>query len=277
MQFWSIVFVGDSLLQVNRNYRRQGSRCVIEWRLWSRVENLIPRTIQPPARIFAMDKERAWKGVERTSQVSGAVFTAIGAYYAAATYYGWNGPSAVQSPAPSPSAGGLTMPSLWWWLIIAVGIVLIVTGWAMMIARRRERRRQTIRESGPSVAPAKPIGFEFFPDRDSLTTHGSLGKRLANSSKVDAIWTVGIKFYDEGENLHVVKRLLLPNPSGEAIKYLTGTVEREKSTEYIVEATRKAKANDARVRWYDNFSFHSVMLVDTDQPTGWMHIESVFP
>ena len=122
-------------------------------------------------------------------------------------------------------------------------------------------------------------GFEFFPDREALRhySHGSLAKRFANVTSVSAIWPVGRNFYDEGENLSVVKELLLPNPGGRAIKYLVQTVDREDATEFIKATTLKARKNGAKVKWYDHFIFHSIILADTDRPTGWMHIESVLP
>jgi hypothetical protein len=124
-------------------------------------------------------------------------------------------------------------------------------------------------------------GFEFFPDREALRhySHGSLARRFANANvtSVSAIWPVGRNFYDEGENLSVVKELLLPNPTGRAIKYLVQTAERQDATEFIKATTLNARKNGAKVKWYDHFIFHSIILADTDKPSGWMHIESALP
>jgi hypothetical protein len=124
----------------------------------------------------------------------------------------------------------------------------------------------------------KTGGLQFFPDRLSLhLDHGSLAARFANVSAVSAMLVVGDRFYDVGENIAVVKELLLPNPEGEALKYLLRTVGREYAKDRIREVTNIAKKAGAKVKWYDNFVFHSLILVDVDKPSGWMHVEMVLP
>jgi hypothetical protein len=121
-------------------------------------------------------------------------------------------------------------------------------------------------------------GFEFFPDRNTLNrVHGTLADRFAHVSSVSAIWVVGSKFYHAQTNAGVVKRLLLPNPDGDIIKYHAGTVEHAMTMTLIREATELARTSGAKVRWYDNFIFHSIILADVDEPSGWIHVESVLP
>jgi hypothetical protein len=147
--------------------------------------------------------------------------------------------------------------------------------------RRIERRAGSelatskVPDSRPSAPPA---GFGFFSDRDELArAYGNLAKRFEGHTNVSALWVIGIKFYDDGENLGVIKKLLLPNPNNDALKYLVNTVQRKRSAEFIKDVTKRAKANGTRVRWYDNFIFHSIILADVDKPEGWMHVESVLP
>jgi hypothetical protein len=93
----------------------------------------------------------------------------------------------------------------------------------------------------------KSGGFEFFPDRGSLVqAHQNLGDRLANVQSVWAMWVVGSKFYHAQTNTRVVKRLLLPHPDGEAIKYHAKTVSHAMTTKLIREATKLAKENGAK-------------------------------
>jgi hypothetical protein len=124
----------------------------------------------------------------------------------------------------------------------------------------------------------KAAGFQFFPDRPSLhLAHGNLARRFANVSSVDAIWVVGQGFYHAGENLTVVKRLLLPNPDDEGFRYLSNTVGAPLTSDWVKEVTGRAKKSGAKVRWYNNFIFNSIILADVDKPSGWMHIETVLP
>src|SRR4051794_25442295 len=66
----------------------------------------------------------------------------------------------------------------------------------------------------------KSYGFQYFPDRAALDReHSSLGKRLSGATSLSAIWVVGQKFFDAGENVHVMKRLILPNPNSTSAGY----------------------------------------------------------
>jgi hypothetical protein len=118
----------------------------------------------------------------------------------------------------------------------------------------------------------------FFPDRGALhRTHGTLAQRLANVSSVNAIWVVGQKYYHAGEHLGVVTKLLLPDPDGEAVNYYARVSNHPEVVKYIKDATSRAWAAGTKVRWYQPFIFSSIVLADTDKPTGWVHIEIVLP
>jgi hypothetical protein len=71
-----------------------------------------------------------WKVIERTCIVFGAVLTGVCAYYAAATYYGWNDPKMT-----SVAVNHATIP-IWLYVAGSIGVMLIVTGWGMIIERR---------------------------------------------------------------------------------------------------------------------------------------------
>jgi hypothetical protein len=122
------------------------------------------------------------------------------------------------------------------------------------------------------------LRFQFFPDRASLhRAHGTLAKRFAGVSSVSALWVVGQKFYHGDESIGVLRELLLPNPDGNAIKYLAKTVARPDISRDIRSTTQMALKSGTNVRWYDHFIFSSIILADIDKPSGWMHIETVLP
>jgi hypothetical protein len=94
-----------------------------------------------------------WKLIERSCIIAGAVFTAVCAYYAMATYYGWNVPAV--SPSPNIAVAALSPP---WWLYVAgsIGVALIGTGWAMMFERRASLAIVGRTEMPPIAASATP-------------------------------------------------------------------------------------------------------------------------
>ncbi len=137
--------------------------------------------------------------------------------------------------------------------------------------RLRNRRRARVIYAGG--------GFEFYATRQALNIeHPSLGKRLANANvqSVDAAWPIGQNFYHQKEELHRVKRLLLPRP--EAAEYYAKTVGQSGVGAAIREVTKLAlKRPETKVAWCKVFLGASVTLVDTDKPTGWVHVEPTLP
>jgi hypothetical protein len=124
----------------------------------------------------------------------------------------------------------------------------------------------------------KASGFEFYPDLATLSySTGTLANRLVGVSSVSAIWVVGQDFFYSGTEVSVVKRLLLPDPKGHAINHALKTTNVAQTVEYIKHTTAAAQRASTKVKWYDDFIYHSVILADTDKPTGWMHVESVLP
>lgn len=94
-----------------------------------------------------------WKVIERSCIVMGAFFTAVCAYYAMATYYGWNTPTV--TPAPNIALAAVSPP---WWLYVVgtIGIALIGTGWKMMFERRASLATANRIETSLIAAPATP-------------------------------------------------------------------------------------------------------------------------
>jgi hypothetical protein len=86
------------------------------------------------------DLPMVWKFVERSSAVLGVVLTAVCAYYAVATYYGWN---TLAPSTPMHTEASVTPP---WWLYaaIVIGLGLIATGWTMIFTRRQGKRKQQL-------------------------------------------------------------------------------------------------------------------------------------
>jgi hypothetical protein len=124
----------------------------------------------------------------------------------------------------------------------------------------------------------KAGGFRFFPDRPTLQmAYGTLANRFVGVSDVDALLVVGVKFYRAQANLDKIKRLLLPNPDGETLKWFAETINGKDTSRVIKETTKLALKAGAKVKWYNHFNFHSMILADTDKPSGWAHIETVLP
>lgn len=128
----------------------------------------------------------------------------------------------------------------------------------------------------------KPVvrgfGFQYFPHRAALhKTYSSLGSRLETAHSVDAMWVVGAAFFDDGINVHKVKRLILPNPDSRSALYYFSSVSQSHGPGLIRSITQKAQKAGATVRWCDEFLFQSITLVDTDEPTGWAHFEAALP
>jgi hypothetical protein len=88
---------------------------------------------------------------------------------------------------------------------------------------------------------------------------------------------VGQVYIFSGEKIDVIKRLLLPNPDDPAVQHAFETSEIRDSIKLIREATGSAKKRGVKVKWYDNFLHHSIILADIDKPSGWIHVESVIP
>jgi hypothetical protein len=151
----------------------------------------------------------------------------------------------------------------------AQGAFGIFSGVARGILRLFGRRRSGAMTGG---------GIEFFPTRETLVrAHGTLGSRLKNVSSVSGMWVVGLKFLGARENIHVLKRLLLPHPDGDALKNYAKVSKHGEVIQYIKDATKQAQSNGTKVKWYREFVFASIVLVDTDKPTGWAHVELVMP
>ncbi len=125
----------------------------------------------------------------------------------------------------------------------------------------------------------KVAGFHYFPDRMVLNmTFGTLGGRFKDVSQVDAILVVGSDFYHARNNLHVIKRLILPDPESNSFKFYIGSVSQADAIGALIrDVTKIAKENQTSVKWSSEFIFHTMLLADTDRPTGWVHIESVLP
>jgi hypothetical protein len=122
-------------------------------------------------------------------------------------------------------------------------------------------------------------GFCFFPDRNALhRDHGSLSARLSDAISVDALWVVGSNYFlAEGNPGKKIKRLLLPDPEGAALRHVFETAKVADTLKLIKDVTAAARRMETKVKWYDNFAYHSITLVDTDKPSGWIHVESVLP
>lgn len=195
-------------------------------------------------------------------------------------FIGWLGVAAVMTWAASAFS---TIAEQGWGAVVFAGIgaacvVSLCVSASLVAWRWFYPFPKELSDVAPQIGGAMTgEGVEFFPDRNTLVrAHGTLGQRLASASSASGIWVVGQKFYHADENVSVMKRLLLPNPDGVSFIYSAEPYHPE-IAEYIRHATNKAIESGTRVRWYDHFVFQSIMLVDTDKPSGWVHVELVLP
>jgi len=147
------------------------------------------------------------------------------------------------------------------WLVILAGFLVIWLG------TRRSRPKH------------RPLKVPYFPDRKALQefSGGSLGARLAQVETASAIMVNGLTVYGAEVNTGQIKRLLLPNPNGEAFKFHLSTQVHSKQDDALKQATEIAQKLGTKVRWYDHYICHSIILADTDKPTGWVQVESIIP
>jgi hypothetical protein len=118
--------------------------------------------------------------------------------------------------------------------------------------------------------------LQFLPHRAAFAeTHQSLGIQFNDIATVWACWPVGAGFYDTYKNVHIVKRLILPNPESKLVEYYFKSIGQEHACNFIRSTTHKAKQSGAEVKWIDSFLFNSMTIADQDKPMGWVHVESV--
>ena len=94
---------------------------------------------------------------------------------------------------------------------------------------------------------------------------------------VDALWVVGAEYMVD-ENMGVVKRILLPDPNCQSLIAYGETVD-ESSIQARIKATidRALKQPNTKIGFCPHFTGFSINLVDTNQITGWAHVEFVLP
>lgn len=135
-------------------------------------------------------------------------------------------------------------------------------------ADETDQRPETIQEKG----------IQLFSDRGELNQARSLSEQLAKASHVNAFWTTGAKAFDEGKELHRIKRLILPNPDGDYLECYRASYESATDLgNSIRRVTKNAKSRGILVKWYDDFIGYSLMIGDADMNHGWVQIEMAFP
>ena len=116
----------------------------------------------------------------------------------------------------------------------------------------------------------------FFDDRRELQkVHETLSSNLKGSKSVDVVWVCGQEFYDKGEQLHVIKRLILPHLDSASLKFYAKSADQGALESQIRDTTRRALNAGAEVRWSPEYVGLSFNLVDTAERSGWVHIELV--
>ncbi len=186
--------------------------------------------------------------------------------------------------------------AVWEWLqgrspleiiLLAALIVFVLVGLLEIIAKRRARSaaRQNVEAKADDVVTEADVlsekiiqGIQLFSDRGELNQARSLSEQLAKASHVHAFWTTGAKAFDEGKELHRIKRLILPNPDGDYLECYRASYESATDLGNSIRAvTKNAKSRGILVKWYDDFIGYSLMIGDADMNHGWVQIEMAFP
>lgn len=171
--------------------------------------------------------------------------------------------------------------------IIVFGLWILLPGLTALLAefrrffKQHDRRRFNARpphETDQRPETIQEKGIQLFSDRGELNQARSLSEQLAKASHVYAFWTTGAKAFDEGKELHRIKRLILPNPDGNYLeRYRTSYQSATDLGKSIREVTKEATNRGIPVRWYDDFIGYSLMIGDPDMNHGWAQIEMAFP
>jgi hypothetical protein len=218
--------------------------------------------------------------------VAGILLALSGAWPSIKWFWDWAGRLDLVRSGGAPVLDALGKIPPWLGLILlALGIFFIV--WEIRQLRRaaisagNNKANETLAAPSASGSSAKEPAprqtVDFFADRGELNKRtGALRDRFVGHKTVRAILVVG-NTLDQAGKIPALKQLLLPHPDGAALKDFQKTIERTDTTKAIRDVTRRLREKGVEVRWYDHFYHQSVLLVDTDQPNGWMHVEPTFP
>jgi hypothetical protein len=121
-----------------------------------------------------VDSERKWKLAERYAvvviaplcAVLGLLCGALAAYYAAASYHGWDKQAA--APVSQDHAGGsaMTLPPWLGFGLLGIAVALLLTSWGIIvIIRRAEKRKAAGQEFIPKGNLISLNEIEFNPGR----------------------------------------------------------------------------------------------------------------
>jgi len=157
---------------------------------------------------------------------------------------------------------------------VFAGVVAVVLG----VLRISDRFRQ--RKDRADVASAVLPTVQLFEDRAALNrTTGGLLKEVATIEHGWLALYVGAHASDtEIFESRRISRLVLIDPEGNFIKSFAPAFERtpEEMRNRIRETTRRAKAFDVDVRWFDG-PITSMLIADVGRDGAWARIEVGLP
>src|SRR5262249_25124734 len=92
------------------------------------------------------------------------------------------------------------------------------------------------------------------------------------------VWLSGQKVFRPGEDLHKIKRLILPDPSSKSVEEFEKSLPNRNPLRSDVETALKS-AREARidVRLYPEFTGQSWWIGDRDKSSAFVHIECLIP
>ena len=121
-------------------------------------------------------------------------------------------------------------------------------------------------------------GIEFWPQRQLLDKRSSINDVLKDASTVYAFSVLGVTLVSILKNPETrIKKLLLPDPNSGSLKNLEVTTTNSGYKNQIENMTEVALSKGIETRIYKEFIGYSLLIVDPDEPNGWLRVEWVLP
>lgn len=123
----------------------------------------------------------------------------------------------------------------------------------------------------------KTAGLQFFSDRDTLDRTRTWAELMASCREMDALFLIGDNVTSQAIDLQKVKRMLLPRPDSDSVRYFSQNGGRPNTPELIRESTKTALGKGIKVRWTDEFVGYSLYILDKNAHDARVHIEYILP
>ncbi len=120
-------------------------------------------------------------------------------------------------------------------------------------------------------------GVRIYADRDELHGHRSWQQTLSSIKTMDACFVNAHSALRADVDTTKIGRLLLPDPTVKSTINYAETMEDDTLIELIKQSTKKAKADNIKVKWINEFVCYSFYIADRDGLNPYVHIEFSLP